>query len=218
MIKSYFKIAFRRLQRTRLYTLINLFGLTAGIASCLLIGLFIINELSYDRFNVNADRIVRMTMQFGEGGSQKFATTGTKAGPQLQRTFPQVEAFARLINSPPVVKNGDIMFNEKRFLYADSSFFKIFSLKLLRGDPKTALNAPHKVVITENTAKKYFGNTDPIGKTLNVNRYSAPQDFEITGVVQDAPESSQVKYDFIGSFTSLDASKGEEWWTANYIT
>lgn len=218
MIKNYFKIAFRRLQRSRLYTLINLFGLTVGIASCLLIGLFIINELSYDRFNVNADRIVRMTMQYGEGGTQKFPLTGTKAGPQLQRTFPQVEAFVRLINSGPVVKNGDIMFNESRFLYADSSFFKIFSFKLLRGDPKTALDAPHKVVITENMAKKYFGNADPIGKTLNVNRYSAPQDFEVTGIVQDAPENSQVKYDFIASFTSLPVSKSEEWWTANYTT
>lgn len=218
MIKNYFKIAFRRLQRARLYTLINLFGLTVGIASCLLIGLFIINELSYDRFNINADRIVRMTMQYGEGGSQKFALTGTKAGPQLQRTFPQVEAFVRMINSSPVVKNGTIMFNEKRFLYADSSLFKIFSLRLLRGDAKTALDAPNKVVITESMAKKYFGNGDPIGKTLNINRYSAPQDFLITGIVQDAPENSQVKYDFIGSFTSLGSSKGEEWWTANYIT
>jgi len=218
MIKNYFKIAFRRLSRTRLYTLINLFGLTVGITSCLLIGLFIINELSYDRFNVNADRIVRMTMQYGAGGSEKFALTGTKAGPQLQRTFPQVEAFVRLINSDPVVKNGTVMFNEKRFLFADSSLFKIFSLRLLRGDANTALDAPNKVVITKAIAKKYFGNDDPMGKTLSVSRYSGPQDFLITGVVQDAPENSQVKYDFIGSFTSLGASKGEEWFTANYIT
>src|ERR1700752_2489161 len=112
MIRNYFKITFRRLQKSRLYTLINLFGLTVGITCCLLIGLFIINELNYDRFNKNADRIVRMTMQFGEGGSQKFALTGTKAGPQLQRTFPQVEAFVRTINSSPVVKNGNVMFNE----------------------------------------------------------------------------------------------------------
>ncbi|MGN6639319.1 MAG: ABC transporter permease [Mucilaginibacter sp.] len=218
MLKNYFKITFRRLQRSRLYTLINLFGLTVGIASCVLIGLFIINELNYDRFNTNADRIVRMTMQYGEGGTQKFPLTGTKAGPQLQRTFPQVESFVRLINSSPVVKNGDIMFNESRFLYADSSFFKIFSFKLLRGNPKTALNAPHKVVITENMAKRYFGNTDPIGKTLNVNRYSAPQDFDVTGIIQDAPENSQIKYDFIASFMSLSVSKSEEWWTANYTT
>jgi ABC-type antimicrobial peptide transport system permease subunit/AraC-like DNA-binding protein len=218
MFRSYLRIAYRRLQKSRLYTLINLVGLTVGITSCLLIGLFIINELSYDRFHAKADRIVRMTMEFGPGGSQKWVPTGTKAGPQLKRTFPQVEEFVRTINSDPVVKHGTVMFNETRFLYADSSFFKIFSFRLLRGDPNTVLDAPLKVVITENMAKKYFGNADPIGKTLNVNRYSAPKDYVITGIVQDAPESSQVKYNFIASFISLDASKGEEWWTANYTT
>jgi len=102
MIWTYFKIALRRLQKSRLYTLINLVGLTVGISSCLLIGLFIINESSYDRFNHNADRIVRMTMQFGEGGKEKYAVTGTKAGPQLQRSFPQVESFVRIINGSGV--------------------------------------------------------------------------------------------------------------------
>src|SRR6266700_844429 len=111
MIWTYFKIAFRRLQKSRLYTLINLVGLTMGITSCLLIGLFIINELGYDRFNKNADRIARLTMQFDEGGKQKVAVTGTKAGPQLKRMFPQVESFVRLINDDPVVKNGDRMYN-----------------------------------------------------------------------------------------------------------
>ncbi len=111
MIWTYFKIAFRRLQKSRLYTLINLVGLTVGIASCLLIGLFIINELSYDRFNKNADRIVRMTMQFGEGGKEKYATTGSKAGPQLQRTFPQVENFVRTINGTVVMRYGRQMYS-----------------------------------------------------------------------------------------------------------
>ena len=218
MILTYFKIAFRRLQKSRLYTLINLVGLTVGITCCLLIGLFIINELGYDRFNKNADSIVRMTMQFGEGGTQKFAVTGTKAGPQLQRTFPQVRAFTRLIKGKAVVKHAGLLYNENRFLYADSTFFSMFSFPLLRGDPKTVLDAPNKVVITENMAKKYFGETDPIGKTLKVSWYSAPKDYEVTGIVAGAPENSQIKYDFIGSFTSLDASKREEWWTANYAT
>jgi len=218
MILTYFKIAFRRLQKSRLYTLINLVGLTVGISSCLLIGLFIINELSYDRFNKNADRIVRMTMQFGEGGKEKYATTGSKAGPQLQRTFPQVENFVRTINGTVVMKYGSQMYIEKRFLYADSAFFKVFSFSLQRGDPKTALNAANKVVITQSMAKKYFGNSDPIGKTLSVGWYGPPKIFQVTGVVADAPENSQIKFDFIGSFTSIYASKHEEWWTANYIT
>src|SRR6185503_16407960 len=218
MILTYFKIAFRRLQKSRLYTLINLVGLTVGISSCLLIGLFIINELSYDRFNQNADRIVRMTMQFGEGGKEKYALTGTKAGPQLQRTFPQVESFVRTINGSVVMKYGSQMYIEKRFVYADSSFFKIFSFPLLEGDPKTALDAPNKVVITQSMAKKYFGNDEPIGKILSVGWYGPPKIFQVTGVTADAPENSQIKFDFIGAFSTLSASKHEEWWSANYTT
>jgi len=218
MILTYFKIAFRRLQRSRLYTLINLVGLTVGIASCLLIGLFIINELSYDRFNANAGRIVRMTMQFGEGGKEKFATTGTKAGPQLQRTFPQVKSFVRVVGGSTVVKYGGQMYVEKGFLYADSTFFQMFSFPLLKGDPKTVLDAPNKLVITQSTARKYFGYNDPIGKAISVAWYGPPKIFQITGVAADAPENSQIKFDFVGSFTSIGASKHEEWWTANYIT
>ena len=215
MIKNYFKIAFRRLQKNKLYTIVNITGLTVGIASCLLIGLFIINEVSYDRFNKNSDRIVRMTMQYGEGGKQKVAVTGTKAGPQLKRAFPQVENFVRVINGSAVIKKGDVIFDEKRFLYADSSFLSIFSFPLIRGDVKTILDAPNKMVISESAAKKYFGDADPVGKTLRVND---DRDFLVTGVIANAPENSQIKYDFIASFTSLDVSKTEEWWTANYTT
>ncbi|MDR3693663.1 ABC transporter permease [Mucilaginibacter sp.] len=218
MIWTYFKIAFRRLQKSRLYTLINLVGLTVGISSCLLIGLFIINELSYDHFNQNADRIVRMTMQFGEGGKEKYATTGSKAGPALQRTFPQVESFVRTINSSVVTKYGSQMYIERRFMYADSAFFKMFSFPLLKGDPKTALDAANKMVITQSMATKYFGSDDPIGKTISVGWYGPPKNFEVTGVAADAPENSQIKFDFIGSFSSIGASKHEEWFTANYIT
>src|ERR1700753_4277838 len=215
MILTYFKIALRRLQKSKLYTLINLVGLTVGIASCLLIGLFVINELSYDRFNTKAHRIVRMTMQYGEGGKEKFALTGTKAGPQLQRTFPQVESFVRTIRSQVVMKYGSQMFIEKKFLYSDSSFFRIFSFQMIKGDPRTVLDAPNKVVLTQSMAKKYFGNDNPIGKSLSVAWYGPPKIFQGTGVVADAPENSQVKYDFIGSFTSIGASKHEEWFTAN---
>src|SRR3569833_500394 len=151
MIRNYFKIAFRRLQKNKLYTFVNIIGLTAGIASCLLIGLFIINEVSYDRFNAKADRIVRMPMQYDEGGKQKVAVSGTKAGPQLQRTFPQVEAFVRIIDNSRIVIYGTEVFTENRFLYADSSFLKVFSFPLLQGDARTALNAPNKVLISHTT-------------------------------------------------------------------
>jgi len=217
MLKNYFKIALRRLQKSKLFTLINVVGLTAGLVSCLLISLFVMNELSYDRFNQKADRIVRMTMQYGDGGSQKVALTGTKAGPQILRTFPQVQNYVRLMNSEAIVKDSKEVFHEKNFLFADASIFNIFSFKLIRGNPETALNAPNQIVITAKTAEKYFDNIDPIGKTLNVGMGS-DKDYAVTGVVADAPENSQIKYDFIASFTSLKAAASEQWWTANYTT
>ena len=216
MIKNYFKVAWRNLKRTRLYSFVNIIGLTIGITSCILIGLYIQSELSYDRFHKNADRIVRITMEYSNGGViGKYAQTGTKVGPQLKRTFPSVAAFARTFIYPRVIAYRDKVFNEKNFLYADSSFFKIFSFLLVRGNPTTALSAPHQLVITESMAKKYFGNDDPIGKTLLI---SNNDHFIVTGVAQDAPGNSQIHFDFIASFTSLDESKSEDWWTANDIT
>ena len=215
MLKNYFKIAVRRLGKSKLFTLINVVGLTTGITSCLLISLFVINEFSYDRFNKKADRIVRMTMEYGEGGKEKVAVTGTKAGPQLKRTFPQIEAFVRMYNGAPVVSFGEKIFRENRFLYADSSVLNVFSFPLLQGNMQSVLNGPNQVIITPKISAKYFGTTSPIGKTL---RTGDTKEYTITGIVAEAPENSQIKYDFIASFSSLEASKTEEWWTANYVT
>ncbi|GAA4311212.1 ABC transporter permease [Mucilaginibacter gynuensis] len=216
MFKTYFKIALRKLSKNKLYSIVNIVGLTVGITSCLLIGLYIINETGYDKFQKNADRIVRVTMEYGEPGNMnKAVTTGTKAGPQLQRTFPQIETYVRVINYSSVVKYEDKVFTEPRFLFADAGFFNVFSFPLLEGDAKSALDGPRKVVISASTAHKYFGNADPVGKVLNVN---SDREYQVTGVVADAPENSQIKYDFIASFSTLSASKTEEWWTANYIT
>ena len=216
MFKNYFKIAWRNLKKNKLYSFVNIIGLTIGITSCILISLYIEMELSYDRFHKNAGRIVRITMEYSNGGTvEKYANTGTKVGPQFKRSFPAVAAFARTFKYPRVISYRDKSFNEKNFLYADSSFFRIFSFRLIRGNSSSALNAPHQLVITENMARKYFGSEDPVGKTLLI----ANSDFYlVTGIVQDAPASSQMHFDFIASFTSLDDSKTEDWWTANDIT
>jgi putative ABC transport system permease protein len=204
------------LKKTRLYSFVNIIGLTIGISSCILISLYIESELSYDRFHKNADRIVRITMEYSNGGTiGKYALTGTKVGPQLKRTFPSVATFVRTFKFPRLISYRGKVFDEKNFLYADSSFFDIFSFKLIKGNPSSALNAPHQLVITESMAKKYFGNDDPIGKTLLISNVD---NFVVTGVAQDVPGSSQIQFDFLASFTSLDASKTEEWWTANDIT
>ena len=118
MIKNYFKVAWRNLKKTRLYSFVNIIGLTIGITSCILISLYIQSELSYDRFHKNADRIVRITMEYSNGGTiGRYATTGTKVGPQLKRTFPAVAAFARTFKYPRVITYRDKVFDEKNFLH-----------------------------------------------------------------------------------------------------
>ncbi len=216
MLKNYFKVALRNLRKNKLYSFVNIVGLTIGITCCILIGLYIGHEWSYDRFHKNADRIVRVTMEFSNGGTVgSFATTGTKVGPQFKRNFPYVDAYVRTLKFPRVISYHDKVINEKNFFYADSAFFEVFSFKLIRGNPVTVLNTPNQLVITESMAKKYFGNDDPIGKELFI---SNSKNFLVTGIVEDAPSNSQMNFDFIASFTSLDASKTEEWWTANDVT
>lgn len=215
MIKNYFKTAWRNLRKNKLYSAINIFGLTAGLAACLLIGVYINHELSYDKFNVNADRIVRATMEYKQAETVNLvATTGTKVGPQFKRTFPLIEEYARTFIRSGVVKNGDKIFDEPRILYADEPFFKIFSFKIIKGDAATALDAPDKMVITESMAKKYFGNEDAINKTLT----SGGKEMRVSAVCEDAPQNSQIKFDFATQFLNLRNVKDETWWTANWIT
>ncbi len=216
MIKNYFKIAFRHLKKNKLYAFVNISGLAIGIASCLLIGIYIKQELSFDKFHANANRIVRVTMDYNFGDQQsKIALTGTKIGPQFKRTFPQVTDYVRTLKYARVVAYNDKIFDEKNFLYADSAFFGIFSFPLLSGDIKTALDAPDKIVVTQSMAKKYFGDENPIGKVLKVG---GTKDFIVSGITTDAPDNSQIKFDFVASFTNLNAAKTENWWEANYIT
>lgn len=217
MLKNYLNTAFRHLKKSKLYAFVNIIGLSIGITSCLLIGIYIWDEFSYDRFNNNADRIVRVTWEynFGEGENNKTSSTGTKVGPEFARRFPETEAYVRLLKYARVIAYGNKMFDEKSFLYADSAFFSVFSFPLLQGDSKTVLDAPDKLVITQSAAKKYFGNDDPVGKTLKIG---GTKDFLITGITADPPDNSQIKFDFVGSFTSLNAAKTEKWNEANYIT
>jgi putative ABC transport system permease protein len=214
MFKNYLTIAYRKLVKSKLYTLVNTLSLVIGLTSCILIGLYIRYETSFDRFHEKGDRIVRVTMDFGIGETKnQVAVTGTKVGPQFARTFPTVENFVRTYKTSQVVKYEENLFEEDDFLYVDSSFFSIFSFPLKNGNPTTALNSPDKIVITESAAEKYFGKEDPIGKIIQVG---IDQNFQISGMAVDAPAHSQIQFDFIVPFSSL--SKGEEWFSANYVT
>ncbi|WP_028298173.1 ABC transporter permease [Olivibacter sitiensis] len=217
MLKNYIKIAWRNIRKNKLYSFVNIIGLTTGIVSCLLIGVYVWNELTYDNFHENRDRIARVTMEYQFSGSNnKVAVTGTKVGPDFKRNFPQIESYVRTMKYPRVVSNGLQSFEEKQVVYADEDFFKVFSFPVLQGNGATALNTPNKIVLSETAAKKYFGHDNPIGKTLTLD--GGDRAYEITAVVKDAPLNSQIQYDILVSFTSLGAASTETWKNANYIT
>ena len=216
MFKNYLKTAFRNLGKNKLYSGINIIGLTVGLAACLLIGVFISHELSYDKFNKNADRIVRATMEYKRAETvNTTATTGTKVGPQFKRTFPAVEEYTRTFLSHGIIKYGEKVFDEQRILFADDPFFKIFSFNLIDGSATSVLDAPGKIVLTKSMAKKYFGGENAINKTLSV----FGKEMIVSGVCEDAPQNSQIKFDFVTQFLNLGNNvKNEKWWEANWIT
>jgi putative ABC transport system permease protein len=216
MIKNYFKTALRNLRKNRLYSAINIFGLTVGLAACLLIGVYIDHELSYDKFNENGSRIVRATMEYKQAETvNTVAATGTKVGPQFKRMFPAVEEYVRTFISSSVVKTGDRIFDEPRTLFADPAFFKVFSFPLIEGSAATALDAPDKIVVTRSVAKKYFGNEPALNKRLT----AMGREFTVSAVSEDAPQNSQIKFDLVTQFLNLSNSvKNETWWNANWIT
>ena len=221
MLKNYFKTAFRNLWRNKTASAINIFGLTIGLTCCLLIALYIQHELSYDKFQTKGDRIARVIMEYkfdGSGASQKGNYTSVRVAPVFKRTFPEVESAVKMTNYSRVIRYGDKLIDEKNFMYADSTFFNIFSFKLLRGDAHSVLSASHDVVLTESTAKKYFGNEDPVGKVLQAGNDSIL--YRVTGIMQDCPANSQIKCDFVSSFSSLGLTPDyeETYWDANYTT
>ncbi|HLK98688.1 MAG TPA: ABC transporter permease, partial [Hymenobacter sp.] len=219
MLRNYLKIALRNLWRNKVFSGINVIGLSVGLASCLLLFVYIAHELSYDDFQRKADRIVRVTMEYSmEGRVNKIPVTGTKVAPEFGRQFPEVESGLRMINRDAVVLYGDRQFTEKRLVFADSAFFSLFSFPLRKGNPQTALAGPNQVVLSATTAQTYFGVENPVGKTLRINTGGLFRDYSVTGVVEDCPANSQIKYDLLASFITLPAAKTEEWYSANYAT
>jgi putative ABC transport system permease protein len=220
MIKNYFLIAIRSLRKHLSYSAINIFGLSLGLATCILLVTWIRHELSYDKFHEKADRIYRASLEYSFGGhTSKTSVSPTALLPAAQKNFAEVESGVRLYNPSAsngfVIRQDDKLFQERKFYYADSTFFKVFSFSLVKGNPDKALTEPNSVVLTRSMAKKYFDSEDVIGKTIEVGNKG---DYIITGLVEDAPSNTLLQFDFIGSFSSLAASKETSWWSANYET
>jgi putative ABC transport system permease protein len=217
MFKNYLKIAWRSIRKNKISSVINITGLTIGLTCCLLIALYIRHELSYDKFQVKGDRIARVIMEYKIGNDGKAGTfTSTKVFPEFKRQFPEVISGVRMSQTSRVTKYGEKLFNEKRFLFADSTFFDVFSFRLIKGMPGQVLNAPKTIVLTEDAARKYFGNDDPVGKILKTG--SDATDFLVTGVMENCPSNSQLKFDMVASFSSLGQAQELTWWNANFTT
>ncbi|GCC51304.1 hypothetical protein SanaruYs_15270 [Chryseotalea sanaruensis] len=219
MLKNNLKLAVRNLWKNKVATIINVFGLTVGITSALLITLFIYHEMSFDAFQPNKERIARVIMEYGFEGSTdkvKGTFTSTKVAPVFSRTFPEVEKGVRMTDADMIVKLNNEPVLESNFMFADSSFFQAFAFDMLEGNPTTALNGPDKVVLTASTAFRYFGKEPAVGKTLLIGNNGTP--YEVTGVMRDYPTTSQIKFDFLASFSSLKANQEETYFNANYTT
>ncbi len=170
MLNNLFRYSLRSFKRQRSYIIINILGLSIGIACSLLIALYVINEASYDKFNTKKDRIFRAILN-GKIGGQEVTTSSSPAimGPTMLTEFPEIEDFLRMNErGPTVVEYNNQIFTEEHIVEADSSFFNFFSIPVLKGDPQNLLNAPRKVVLSESTAKRIFGNENPIDKPIKI--------------------------------------------------
>lgn len=214
MFFNYLKIAARNLLKYKFISFINLFGLTVGLACCLLILTYIINELSYDKYHDKADRIYRVTRVFNnpENGdvSLHLGTVAPPFAPLLANDFKEIESVTRFLqNGVTPFRYGDKLFNEQDPYWADSNFFDFFNMEVVRGNPEKALTDPYCVMLSEKVAKKYFGNEDPLNKVIRMNNQS---DFKVTGVFKELPANSHFHPELMLSFSTLrdTAIYGEE--------
>jgi putative ABC transport system permease protein len=217
MLKNYFTIAFRNLKKHRFYTFINIFGLAIGIASCLLIMLYITDELSYDKHHVFADRVYRVDSEIKFGPNHlHMAVTPAPLADALRNDFPEVEHSGRFWNKSSIlVKRTDQNIKETETIMADSSIFNIFTIPLIEGNLKEALRDPFTMVISERTAKKYFPGENAIGQTLIIEN---KDNYKITGVYQDMPATSHFHFDMILALISNDYNKDANWLSNNFNT
>ena len=214
LFSNYFKIGLRKIKRQKIYSLINIAGLAVGLACCAVIILYVTNELSYDSFHKNAERIYRVAEhRINIVGEFWFSKTPGPLGPELKASYPQVEKAVRVV--PPYENASHVLVvqNEKRFFenriwFADEEIFELFHIPFLQGNPQKALINPNTVVITEGMAKKYFDEDAPLGRTLQIEiDYDTGsveiQDFEVTGIVKNAPANTHLKYDMFISMSTM---------------
>jgi putative ABC transport system permease protein len=222
MIINYLKVAFRNLLKHKGYAFINILGLAVGIAAGVLIFLYIINEMSYDKFHEKADRTYRITADWSNMGDSRIHQLGTPfiLAKTIRENYPQVEAITQIAGplGDVIIRYRDTAFKETDAFCAEPSFFDVFSFPLLRGDSETSLKDPNMMVITESLAKKYFGDEDPLGKTMEMQALGEKEFFKVTGVMEDIPQNSHFRFDMLISMKTVYPEPSMDWTWNNYAT
>lgn len=211
MLSNYFAVALRQILAQRLYSVINIAGLAVGLASVVLITLFVRHELGYDSFWPNAERIYRISRDYyaREGAPNRVpASNNAPVAPALRDDFPEIEATARIWGGLTLLRRGEAAYYESRFRFADNSLFAIFEFEWLAGDPRTALAEPASIVLTETLAKKYFGSGSALGQELTIDDRLR---VAVTGVIRDLPANTHLSFDALGSMASLPPQMLADW-------
>jgi putative ABC transport system permease protein len=212
MLKNYFKVATRNIMKYKMFSAINILGMTIGIASCLLIILYVSHELSYDKFHIDGERIYQVGLNGRIGGQDiRVANTCPPMAEALVADIPEVASATRIaqFNGAPVVRNGEKIFSEEKVFLVDSNFFEFFSYRLKEGDLKTVLKEPNTVVLTEKMVTKYFGDVNPIGELLVIGNNN--KTYKVTGIAENAPTNSHFYYDILVSAESSERLKSDVW-------
>ncbi|HEY4335951.1 MAG TPA: ABC transporter permease, partial [Puia sp.] len=219
MIRHFFHTAWRQLMKRKFYSFINITGLAIGMACCMVITLYVRNELSYDQYHAQKDRIYRVTQAFGNvqtgqtHSPQDYQVWGcAPVGPALQADFPQIEKVVQFMSPISLLlQRGDKRFQQDNLLCMDSTAFDVFSWKMLQGDPHTALLKPNSIVLTRSVAQKFFGDANPVGQALRVDN---SDNFMVTGVMEDVPPNSQFSFNGLISMATARKWRDEifHWW------
>ena len=211
MIKNFLKTAWRNLIKNKTYSIINILGLAIGLSCFLLIAMYVIDELSFDRYNDKAGRIYRINSDIKFGGAEMhMPVTSDMMGQLLKKDYPEAEQYTRIytFNGNKLIKKGNEYINEAKVAHVDSTFFDVFTLPAIEGNTKTALDEPNTVVLTKSAALKYFGTTDVVGKTIETNDNDHTF-YKVTAVIKDIPENSHFHFDFLFSMKNVDYRWGQ---------
>lgn len=213
MFKNYLKTALRNLWRSRTFSLINILGLSVGLACCMLIFLYSKDEISYDRFHEKKDQIYRITtiMTPPGGNANKIGSTGMMPGPAFKRTIPEIEDFVRVQSASFNIKKGTEVLDQQA-LYVDSNFFSVFTFSLIAGDPKKALDDLHSVVLSEEVAEKYFGRKNAVGQILQLNTGDKFEPFIVSAVTKKSPQNSSIKIEMLLPIKFAQSQSNDDQW------